>query len=129
MKRGRIWIGAALLGSLPLLAGCDSEADDLRAQFEARNAEARALLRTEGCASTAGCAAAPLGVKACGGPREYLVYCRTTTDEAKLLATLDEARRAEQRYNELTNAVSDCALLLAPETFVIQDGKCAAAAQ
>jgi hypothetical protein len=115
--------------AVPLFSACGSEADDLKEQFEAKNAEARVLVHAEGCASTAGCAAAPVGVKACGGPREYLVYCRTTTDEAKLLATLDEARRAEQRYNELTDAVSDCLLLLAPETFVLDNGRCAAGAQ
>jgi hypothetical protein len=125
MNIGRIWTGAALL-AVPLLSGCGSAAADLKVQFEARNVEARALAHAEGCAAASSCAAAPVGVKACGGPREYLIYCRTTTDEAKLLATLDEARRAEQRYNEMTKAVSDCSLLLAPETFIIKEGRCAA---
>jgi hypothetical protein len=103
MRSRRFWMAAALL-AVPL-AGCGSASDDLKEQFETRNAEARALVHAEGCASAASCAAAALGAKACGGAREYLVYCRTTTDETKLLATLDEAKRAEQRYNELTNAV------------------------
>jgi hypothetical protein len=129
MRNGRVWTYAALLASVPLVGGCGSETDDLKDQLDAQNASARALAHPEGCATASACAAAPLGAKACGGPREYVIYCRTTTDEAKLLAALEAARQAEQRYNELTHAVSDCSLLLAPETFAIQEGKCVAGGQ
>lgn len=110
-------------------AGCgDDEAVELKRQIDATTAEARALLHTEGCAAASGCAAAAVGAKACGGPREYWVYCREKTQESDLLAKLEAVKKLEQRYNELTHAVSTCSLAIAPESFSLVDGKCTAAA-
>ena len=90
-----------------------------RAVDEARVRElerqARALAKTDGCDRADQCAAAPLGAKACGGPRAYLVYCRATTDEAALMRALDELKRAEEGYNRAAGLVSDCMLVQQPE--------------
>lgn len=89
--------------------------------------QARALAKTDGCDRADQCASAPVGAKACGGPRTYLVYCKATTDEAALLRALDELKRAEEAYNRATGLASDCAMALPPELRV-DGGVCTAAA-
>lgn len=70
--------------------------------------EARALARTDGCTEPAGCRVAPLGSRACGGPRGYVVYCAATTDTASLFAKLAQLRRAEEAYNREQGMMSTC---------------------
>lgn len=77
-------------------------------------ADARALAHREGCESAGGCRSAPVGVKGCGGPRRYIVYCAATTDSAALFRKLDELAAEETRYNKATNAISTCELRLPP---------------
>src|SRR5437588_154965 len=118
----------AVLTFLSSTAGCgDDEAVELKRQIDATTAEARTLVHTEGCAAASGCAAAAVGAKACGGPREYWVYCREKTKESDLLAKLQAVKSLEQRYNELTHAMSDCSFAVAPTSFSLVDGKCTAA--
>jgi hypothetical protein len=76
---------------------------------------ARALAKTEGCDRADQCATAPVGAKACGGPRTHIVYCRATTDEAALLRALDELKRAEEEYNRAEGIVSNCMLEMPPQ--------------
>jgi hypothetical protein len=117
-------MGAVLVGAVSLLAGCGSGADDLRNEAVRMETEAWGLVHAE-CAGATDCAAAPVGAKACGGPRDYWVYCRTATDEAALLAKLEQARLLEARYNELTRSGWDCGLTHAPAEFSIENGRCA----
>jgi hypothetical protein len=106
--------------------GCDADnPEELKAQFEALNTEARALVMITGCTAVTDCKSAAMGAKACGGPREYLVYCSKTTDQATLLGKLDTAIRLEKAYNDLTDAVSTCEAVLAPE-LQIAGGECKA---
>ena len=86
---------------------------------------ARALAKVDGCDRVDQCAVAPVGAKACGGPRTYLVYCKATTDEAALLRALDELKRAEEAYNRSAGIVSDCAITPQPE--IRLDGRTCAA--
>jgi hypothetical protein len=88
--------------------------------------QARALAKADGCDRTDQCAAAPLGAKPCGGPRAYLVYCKATTDEAALMRTLDELKRAEQAYNREAGLVSDCSMVMQP-TVRLEGRMCTAA--
>ena len=98
MKIIPAWSLAAIL-----LVGCAQEQEPRadtqtpapsRAATEARIREleqqARALAKTEGCDQVEQCASAPVGVKGCGGPHSYLLYCKATTDG-------DHAARAETR--------------------------------
>ena len=87
--------------------------------------EARALAKADGCTSADQCRAAPVGERACGGPRTYLVYCARTTDSAGLYRKLDELRQAEIEYNKKTNAVSTCEFRIPPE-LVATGGSCKA---
>jgi hypothetical protein len=113
---------AAGLATLPLLLAC-GQTVDLKADRDGLLLAARGLVHVE-CPAASSCAAAPVGAKACGGPREFWTYCRSTTNEAALLAKIEEARQVEVRYNELTHAVSDCAQMLPPQAFAITNGQC-----
>jgi hypothetical protein len=110
----------------------DQTPSESRAVDQARlrelETQARALAKAEGCDRADQCAAAPLGAKACGGPRAYLVYCKATTDEAALLRALDELKRAEEAYNRAAGLVSDCMLVVPPEVRA-EGGTCMAATQ
>jgi hypothetical protein len=87
---------------------------------------ARALAKNGGCESASSCRSAPVGSRACGGPRAYVVYCPATTDTVALLRALDELRRAEMDFNERSGAISTCEMRLPPK-MTLQGGQCAAA--
>jgi hypothetical protein len=86
----------------------------------------RELAIAEGCDSSGQCKTAPVGERACGGPREYVVYCPLTTDEPALLAVVDSLKRAEMRHNQVTGAVSTCEYRMPPNMNVVA-GSCVAA--
>lgn len=87
--------------------------------------EARALVKTEGCASASACRTAPVGWRGCGGPRTYVVYCAATTDSVALFRKLDELKAAETAYNETAGMMSTCEMRL-PPAVTAQGGRCAA---
>jgi hypothetical protein len=76
--------------------------------------EAMALAKTDGCTIADQCRMAPIGSRACGGPRYYLPYCRLTTDSAALFAKLEEIKRAEEEYNRRNQIGSTCEYRLPP---------------
>lgn len=85
--------------------------------------EARALASTAGCSKASDCRAAPVGWRACGGPRTYLVYCAATTDSAKLFRKLAELEAAEKAYIEKSGMMSTCEFRTPPGT-TLQGGSC-----
>ncbi len=88
-------------------------------------AEARALARTTGCGQAAQCRSAPVGDRPCGGPRDYLAYCATSTDTVALFRKLEELRRAEQEINQRSGAISTCEFRMPPQTELV-GGSCRA---
>jgi hypothetical protein len=97
--------GGAPLQTVGPLPASDTATDPELRRLER---EAFALVRTDGCGSVGQCRAAPVGNRACGGPRYYFAYCSLTTDSAALFRKLDELARAEARYNEKNGLVSTC---------------------
>ena len=89
--------------------------------------EARALARVDGCTSGGECRAAPVGDRACGGPRTYIVYCARTTDSVALYRKLDELAEAERAYNQQQGVASTCEFRMPPR-LVAGLGSCRAAA-
>ncbi|HUF26518.1 MAG TPA: hypothetical protein VMM18_05990 [Gemmatimonadaceae bacterium] len=83
--------------------------------LERLRTEARQLARADGCQSAGQCRSAPLGVKPCGGPWEYLVYCSVTTDSTDLYVKLDQVRRYEEELNRRHGRMSDCAMAMEPQ--------------
>ena len=100
---------------------------DLRAEVQRLEERLRSLAKADGCQTASGCKTVPVGERACGGPREHVVYCPLTTDEPALFAVVDSLRQAETRYNESTGAVSTCEYRL-PPTPAVEGGRCVAAA-
>lgn len=84
---------------------------------------ARSLAKTEGCSASDACRTASVGWKACGGPRDYVVYCAATTDSAALFRKLDELKTAEMEYLRKTGAASDC-MFRTPPNVAAQGGSC-----
>jgi hypothetical protein len=77
------------------------------------------------CTSSSVCRTLPLGVKACGGPRQYLVYSLAVTDSARLAADAARYNEAEARKNREEGLVSDCMMLLEPKVSCVS-GRCVA---
>jgi hypothetical protein len=136
-RRARITFAAAVLSPIvlacasPAQRGADSSTPDRQtavddtsriAQLER---DARALVRTTGCGADSACRTAPMGWRACGGPRDYVVYCAASTDTIALLRTLEELERAEREYSERTGMVSTCEMRLPPNVG-LQGGSCSA---
>jgi hypothetical protein len=96
-----------------------------RAAVAKLEADVRALARGDGCTSASQCRTAPVGDKACGGPRTYVAYCSATTDSGALFQKVDELKQADRALNKLTNAVSTCEFKL-PPTPTIVGGRCTA---
>lgn len=85
--------------------------------------QARAIARETGCISDDQCRNAPVGIKACGGPRYYLKYCAASTDTAALFAKLAELAAAERAYNKRYHIVSDCMMMMATRPH-LEGGSC-----
>jgi hypothetical protein len=109
-------------GDKVVLTG-DQKAD--WAQIVALEDQAKALLKTEGCSSAAQCRTAPVGSRACGGPRYYLVYCAQATDSAALFRKLDAVAAAEREYNTRYKIMSTCEFRT-PPTVALSGGSCQA---
>jgi len=92
-------------------------------EIERLEDEAKALVRASGCTSSEGCRTAPVGNRACGGPRYYLVYCAATTDSTALFAKLREVVDAENEYNEEYEIASTCEFRMPPE-IAFSGGEC-----
>jgi hypothetical protein len=106
---------------VPPSTGADLSGDQARiAQLER---EARALAKTTGCSSASACRTAPVGARACGGPRSYIVYCAASTDTVALFRKLRELEQAEKAYNEKSGMMSTCEFRMPPKT-VLSGGSC-----
>ncbi len=88
------------------------------AAIEKIEAEAKALAITTGCTASRECRAAPVGSRACGGPRYYLTYCAKSTDSVALYQKLAAVAKAEQAYNAKYQIVSTCEFRMPPEVGV-----------
>jgi hypothetical protein len=95
------------------------------AQIVALDDQAKALVKADGCNSAGDCRTAPVGSRACGGPRYYLVYCSKTTDSAALFQKLDAVASAERAYNEHYQIASTCEFRM-PPTIALSGGFCKA---
>jgi hypothetical protein len=76
--------------------------------------QAKGIVHTDKCANPGECRTAPVGVRACGGPRYYLTYCAASTDTAELTRLLTQVRNMEAAYNRKWAIVSTCEYRNAP---------------
>lgn len=96
-----------------------------RAVITQLEAEARALVETGGCTDVSQCRAAPVGAQACGGPRDYVVYCSAAPGENELLRALKRLEQREERFNRQCDVISICIFVAEPQIELV-DGECRA---
>ena len=89
------------------------------AQIVALEDQAKSLVKTAGCTSADQCRTAPVGNRACGGPRYYLVYCSRTTDSAALFTKLKAVADAEGEFNKRYQIVSTCEFRMPPNVALV----------
>ena len=97
-------------------AGSGEPAFDLMTQINE-------LARTTGCASATDCQTLPVGRKACGGPRTYVVFCSKSTNVTQLKAKIAELDRLDLAAAK--NTVSDCMMVMPPRV-TLSGGACRA---
>ena len=97
-------------------AGSGEPAFDLMTQINE-------LAKTTGCASASDCQTLPVGRKACGGPRTYVVFCSKSTNVAQLKAKIAELDRLDLAAAK--NTVSDCMMVTQPRV-TLSGGACRA---
>ena len=66
------------------------------------------LVQDRSCGDSSECAAIALGSKPCGGPWRYLVYSKSTVDEAVLRALAENLADYEAQFNQEHRRFSDC---------------------
>ncbi len=93
--------------------------------IEKLEVQAKAIARVEGCQASLDCRSAPVGSRACGGPRYYIPWCAKTTDSAALYRKLAEVAKAEQDYNKKYQLMSTCEFRM-PPTVESSGGSCVA---
>ena len=86
-------------------------------------AQVNALAKTSGCANAADCQTLPVGRKACGGPKTYVVFCSKSTNVALLRAKIAELDRVDLAAAK--NTVSDCMMVMPPRV-TLSGGVCRA---
>ena len=92
-------------------------------QIVALENQAKAIAKADGCSAAAQCRTAPVGSRACGGPRYYIVYCAQSTDSAAIFRKLDAVATAEREYNQRYNLVSTCEFRMPPNVGLVA-GSC-----
>lgn len=101
----------------------NSQSNDIITQqmLNAKKAEVMTLINNSLC--TGSCNYIAFGSKPCGGPREYLLFSDAVNlQELQLLVT--QYNEMERQFNIQTNAVSDCAMVLPPNTVDCVNGTC-----
>lgn len=89
--------------------------------LEAKKAEVLNLINKSSCSGS--CNAIAFGRKPCGGPRTYLPFS-SSVNLAQLEKLVAEYNEMEHQFNIQTNAASDCAFVLPPNTIKCVNGTC-----
>ncbi|WP_194722129.1 hypothetical protein [Noviherbaspirillum malthae] len=103
-------------GRQTIAGGLQSEMRDIRLQMVREIGDASARRPEQ-------CHVVPLGVRACGGPRDYLIYSSAISDERKLEELARQYAEAEEKYNRVTGAASTCTHVMPPQVR-LDKGKC-----
>lgn len=96
-------------------------ADDQKLAQMGRDIEEFA--KDKACTNGDGCRTMPMGVKACGGPTNYVIYSLSKTDEKQLTEKVKQYTDFQKELNIKYNRTSDC-LFLSPPTVDCLNGVC-----
>ncbi|UJR33633.1 hypothetical protein I4U23_021068 [Adineta vaga] len=77
------------------------------------------------CKTSADCAAAAVGARACGGPNSYVVYSRKSSNADDIISLAKLSTELEQKYN-MENSVMSICMMAIPPSAVCTENKCTA---
>jgi hypothetical protein len=110
---------------LLLLFACNNNDTDLVAVKEQQMAEisanVEAIIANKSCGGVDDCASIAWGSKPCGGPWSYLVYAPGNVNVPQLEQLVSEYNQLQAEVNQLTEAVSDCSVVLEPGLECLDD--------
>ena|SRR5687768_9292072 len=117
---GTGWLPDFVTGVLAALAcglcvsGSARAADPAADELKALRDEIVAMIEAAPCANLVHCRALALGVRACGGPAEYLPYSSFVTDRALLEAKAFEYTFLHEDMLRKQQAIGPCVMLPEP---------------
>lgn len=89
--------------------------EKMEIQIEERNEEIKQLAKENlSCKSENDCVALATGIKACGGPREYIVTS-AHNDIALLKDLIEDVTALEREYAIATDQISTCDFVMPPQ--------------
>ncbi len=107
----------------PTGPAAQSEIPRLRGELQQLQGQLDAAIGSASCSDNNQCASLALGAKPCGGPRRYLVYSKTFSDESELRELATRYHQIDVRLNRLTGAMSDC-MMVTPPPVACRQGRC-----
>ena len=122
VTRTAVVVFFAACGGAPANDGGSGGAPEPTSLVEARAAIDEAIGEAR-ASDPAQCLLAAIGVRPCGGPREYVAYSVAETDSAELAALLAVYDRLDRERNAREGLVSTCEVLAMPYT-ALESGRC-----
>ena len=114
---------------LAIVLGCtnNSEASQETDLLELKDLkdEIDLLISQSICADNSACDFLAFGSKACGGPKEYLVFSNSI-NVADLEVKVTSYNALEKTYNMKWDIISDCMFVLPPTSVACINGECTA---
>nr|WP_315027137.1 hypothetical protein [uncultured Chryseobacterium sp.] len=98
----------------------DSQKYD-QAQLDKLKASIESEVSGEECTDASQWTFAPMGVKSCGGPQQYIAYPKKI--ETSILPRINEYTDKVRIFNEKYNIMSDCVMLTPPTSLKCINGK------
>ncbi|MCS4303486.1 hypothetical protein [Chryseobacterium sp. BIGb0232] len=83
-----------------------------QAQIDRLKASIEAEAKGENCTNASDWTFAPMGVKSCGGPQQYIAYPKKI--ETSILPRINEYTDKARIFNEKYNITSDCIMIMPP---------------
>lgn len=90
-------------------------------QLEKLRSEIEKEIAQESCTNPDDWKTAPMGTKACGGPKTYIAYPKKL--ETTILPKIEDYNSKEAEFNKKYSIVSDCAMIAEPTGIKCNDGK------
>lgn len=90
-------------------------------QLEKAKAVIESEIAKEKCTNPDDWKAAPMGSKACGGPKFYIAYPKTM--ETDILSKIENYNKKETEFNTKYGITSDCSVIEEPQAIKCKNGK------
>jgi hypothetical protein len=95
------------------------------AELDKLSTEIMNIIKDKSCkTTTAGaCKTIAFGAKACGGPKEFLIYNSSQVDESLLIEKVRTFNKLQEEFNKKSGIFSDCMVVIQPLVGCV-DGNC-----